>query len=639
MDNYGTQVRRLVLGLNKISGNHHEVERALVMLCLRQNGVNSVRNKAVSKFIAGVPNGIVESVGKLCASLNLKVDENLIVDVFEHFIPTIEKRENGTVFTPLTVKNLIISEAFEMKGELSKGATICDPACGSGSFLVTLAATLHKRQKYSYSHIFQKMLFGVELLPYNVFRAKILLSLAAIIDGEDLPEFHFNLAVGNALALDWKHVFPHLRDTGGFDFVIGNPPYVRSKNMSRSVRQSLRKWKTAGVGNPDLYIPFFELGIDSLRAGGILGYITTNSYLHSLNGRAIREYLSTHSYRMKVYNFEANQMFDQVMSYTCVTMIGKEVSPNIEYTELKGVEDFARAPRTVIPYAELSDKTGWMLAPKDILYNLRKIESKGVPLGKAYPIRNGIATLNNDLYIFRPSAINGSYYTREYQGKQYSIEKDICREIIKPNILRTDSDLQTCMQAIIFPYREESGKYHLLPEAELSAKYPRAYSFLKKYRSILALRDKGHKTYPAWYAFGRTQGFNVTGKKLLIPYMAGEPVAIECHDPNLLFYCGYAILISDDTELKLVKKIIKSKIFWYYIKNSSKHYSNGYMSFAKSYIERFSIPSLSAGQRKAILNSNGQESVDRILQQAYSLKLPSIKNKSPRQPKLSECLK
>lgn len=634
MNNYGTQVRRLILGLNKLSGNPREIEKALVMLCLRQNGVNSVRNKAVSEFVNGVSHGLAASLKKLCASLSLKVDENLIVDVFEHFIPTNEKRENGTVFTPLTVKNLIISEAFGMKGGLSKNMTICDPACGSGSFLVTLASTLHKRQKYSYNHIFQKMLFGVELLPYNVYRAKILLSLAAIIDGEDLLEFDFNLAVGNALDLDWKHVFPHLRNTAGFDFVIGNPPYVRSKNMSRCVRQSLRKWKTAGVGNPDLYIPFFELGMESLRPGGILGYITTNSYLHSLNGRAIREYLSTHRYRMKVYNFEANQMFDQVMSYTCVTMIEKEVSPNIEYTELSGTEDSARAPRTIIPYADLSDKTGWMLAPKDILCNLRKIESKGVPLGKAYPIRNGIATLNNDLYIFRPRAINGVYYTRDYQGKQYSIEKGICREIVKPNILRTDSDLQTCMQAIIFPYREENGKYKLLPEAELRTKYPRAYSFLKKYKSTLALRDKGHKTYPAWYAFGRTQGFNVTGKKLLIPYMAGEPVAIECHDPNLLFYCGYAILISDDTELKLVKKIIKSKIFWYYIENSSKHYSNGYMSFAKSYIERFSIPPLTGSQRQAILNSSGRGLIDKILQQAFALKLPSIKNKSPRQSKL-----
>lgn len=136
-------------------------------------------------------------------------------------------------------------------------------------------------------------------------------------------------------------------------------------------------------------------------------------------------------------------------------------------------------------------------------------------------------------------------------------------DVAKPNIMRSEIDLVRKGEKAIFPY--ENGA--VIPEKKMQSEYPYTYGFLKEYKDKLNSRDKGKTdNYPAWYAYGRTQGMNNVGLKVLVPYMADRGVAIISEKEDLLFYCGYAVFAKDERTLLLLKYFIESDVFWFYIR-------------------------------------------------------------------------
>ena len=103
---------------------------------------------------------------------------------------------------------------------------------------------------------------------------------------------------------------------------------------------------------------------------------------------------------------------------------------------------------------------------------------------------------------------------------EFPIEREICRDIIKPNILHTEEEIPDIIEKVIFPYDENNN---IMVEAVFMSKYPEAYKYLSLNKMKLAQRDKGEKNYEAWYAFGRSQATCDRGRKLLFPYMTDHP--------------------------------------------------------------------------------------------------------------------
>ena len=111
-------------------------------------------------------------------------------------------------------------------------------------------------------------------------------------------------------------------------------------------------------------------------------------------------------------------------------------------------------------------------------------------------------------------------------GKNYKIEKSICIKIAKPNVLKNEEDLAKNKEVAIFPYIVDGNKTSVIEESYFKYAFPNAYQILLDNKSALQERGKGNGKYEAWYAYGRTQGMNNFGKKLLIPYISGSPIAI-----------------------------------------------------------------------------------------------------------------
>ena len=260
----------------------------------------------------------------------------------------------------------------------------------------------------------------------------------------------------------------------------------------------------------------------------------------------------------------------------------------------------------------------WRMRKSSVDLVIDRLENAGTPLSK-WKIRNGLATLKNDLFFFVPSGEDSQYYYRTYKGRDFAIEKGICIPIVKPNTIKTELDLSNNSEVAIFPYERQSGSISVIDEAQLKIQFPKTLDFLSAHRAILEARDKGHGDYPAWYAYGRTQGMNNFGKKLLIPYIAGEPTAVLSLDESLLFYCGYALFSDSEEELRIIKAFLKSDAFWYYIFHTSKPYSKGYMALAKNYIVHFSIPKLSEEEKAYILSTPPRSEINDFIWRKYNI--------------------
>ena len=137
--------------------------------------------------------------------------------------------------------------------------------------------------------------------------------------------------------------------------------------------------------------------------------------------------------------------------------------------------------------------------------------------------------------------------------------------------------------------------------------YPHTYAYLLIHKTQLLNRDKGKssKKY-LWYEFGRTQALADYGEKILFPYMSSQAYFVYSEQKDLLFYAGYAIFLNNTSkrEIELLKIILKSKVFWYYIKNSSKPYSGNFYALAKNYVKDFGICELTKEEENFLLESD-----------------------------------
>lgn len=539
-----------------------------------------------------------------------------VITIFELAIPEAERTANGAVYTPSYIRNYIVGQVLHSSARPLDVCLCADISCGCGAFLYTLAESIHERTQLPFVKIYHH-LFGVDISEMSITRAKILLSLVALIHGEYIIEEDFNLFTGNSLTFGFMHL-PTVYENGGFDIVVGNPPYVRSKHIDLATKQLLPRWQTSRIGNADLYIPFFEIGMSVLREDGILGYIAVNTFFKSVNARALRRYFHENQVSLSIIDFGEQLVFKKKLAYTCLAFLSKAQRDSLLYTkaELADVQAQKNFVYSRINYNILDDHRGWNLNHSEVLNNIRLIENAGEALGNLYVIKNGIATLANDVFIFRPTRSDGFFYYHIRNGHEYPIEKGICRDIIKPNILKSEEEIAEKEEKIITPYDDNSN---IIAEDFFISNYPQAYAYLQSCREVLDARDKGEGDYGAWYAFGRTQAIADSGKKLLFPYMSDQPHFVYMPQKDMMIYCGYAIYGESETELLFLKRVLESSVFDYYMRHTSKPYSTGYYSYAKNYVKSFGIYPFSEEQKRHLLSLTSKEEVDKYLREIYKV--------------------
>ncbi|MDQ8006385.1 MAG: N-6 DNA methylase [Pedobacter sp.] len=602
--------------INQFSEDETSLNKIIVSAFIKANTLK-VRNNTLIKSLTISDNSPLSQY----TQLDVKLTFDDLIEAFELAIPKNEQVINGAIYTPNYIKIFIIENSFSKIEKPHQDALVADIACGCGAFLYTVSKKLKLETNKTYYQIFSENIFGLDISKSSIRRTEILLSLLALANDEDRKEFKFNLHCGDALSFDWFKNETRIKANNGFDLIIGNPPYVRAKNIDIASKLLLSNWTVTKSGNPDLYIPFFEIGLTQLNDSGVLGYITVNSFYKSVNARQLRKYLQEKEYDLSIIDFGHEKLFGKKSAYTCICLISKKQSTTVSFKKESsstltpnGLKSFNK-----IPYQDLDSHKGWLLNDNAIIENIKRIESAGKPLGEKYKIRNGIATLSNNIYIFKPVSETEEHFILEQNGKKYEIEKGICRDIIKPNILKHEHEIEAVKEKLIYPYTNGISPLTLMNEKYLKNNFPKTYKYLSDNKKTLLSRDKGNGDYGAWYAFGRTQALSDKGYKLLFPYMTKNPHFVFTDQKDMLIYCGYAIFNESHQELKILKRILESKVFEYYMENTSKPYSGGFFSYAKNYVKNFGICELNEQDRYFLSNGATKEEVDKFLIEKYEI--------------------
>ncbi|MFT4249939.1 MAG: Eco57I restriction-modification methylase domain-containing protein [Candidatus Woesearchaeota archaeon] len=282
-------------------------------------------------------------------------------------IPSLSKKGESTVAGLIKEYSSNIEELEQR----FKSIKILDPACGSGAFLLKATDVLldvfkgihafkHETGKYSAKRglkkksniqgqitlgkwneedeareIIKNSIFGVDVNRESIEVTKLSLFLKMARRNRKLSNLSDNIKQGNSLvddkeidsslAFDWHYEFPSVMKNGGFDVVLGNPPYVSAMELKKSVSDEqynfLKKNYITAKGTVDLYIYFFEKGLSLLKEEGILSYITPNRYLSASYGKALRKLLIEESQIVRLIDYSDKSVFPDASTYPVISFI------------------------------------------------------------------------------------------------------------------------------------------------------------------------------------------------------------------------------------------------------------------------------------------------------------------------------
>ncbi|WP_425222206.1 Eco57I restriction-modification methylase domain-containing protein [Pseudomonas sp.] len=239
------------------------------------------------------------------------------------------------------------------------GVTICDPACGSGAFLNQALNFLIKEHRYIdelesallgggivfqnvETTILENNIFGVDINEESVELAKLSLWLRTAQPRRKLNDLSNNIKCGNSLvkckslagekAFDWESEFPAVFDKGGFDIVIGNPPYVFTRDkISEAEKGYYSANYLSAVYQVNTYLLFIEKTVHLLKNSGIYGLIVPNAWLMVYSGSGLRKFLLDTSKLNQIISLEGYS-FEGVNVETVILLAEKEFVEKNEFS-------------------------------------------------------------------------------------------------------------------------------------------------------------------------------------------------------------------------------------------------------------------------------------------------------------------
>ena len=482
------------------------------------------------------------------------------------------QKQRGVVYTPPGTVGLILDQVLPAGGDGLAAAAVGDPACGDGAFLSAVAGRMLARLPRAEALAALRRLAGYDIDREAIARCRARLDAAlagyyagARIDWDLRERSVFDRAAFRA-------------DQGRFTHIVGNPPYVRVQHLERAGRERIAgQWRVIR-GATDLYLVFFELGLELLGSGGMLGYITPSGWLRADAGAELRRMLSESHRVRRIIDFGEHQVFDAVTTYTAITVIQKDAAPaDIPVAKYDGA-GFYDAGVIVMERGamERSNPGGpWGAATGAERERMRELRARGPRLGDIADIHVGIQTLADGVFILPADATDAA-----------GLEPGILRPVVKASVMQGGRD--PVRRVVIFPY-DDRGR--LLHEGRVAAEAPAAYRWLAAHRERLLNRDKGRFDPARWYAFGRqvsiTSGF---GDKILTSGMNRRPNFQRCSDPAATFYSGYCVKPKGGVNLMRLLEALNSDDMEFFIGQTSRPYQGGWMSYAKSFIKDFPAP-------------------------------------------------
>ena len=552
-------------------------------------------------------------------------------------------------------------------GKSGQPLRVLDMACGSGSFLLGAYQCLldhclkwylenhpekHKeavyfdgRRKFWRLTITEKKrllithIFGVDIDLQAVEVSKLSL-LLKVLEGETdetvgqsrqlfheraLPNLSNNIKCGNSLIgpdyfsgrlipdpdemkrvnpFDWQREFPEAMKAGGFDCVIGNPPYVRIQTMKEWAPLEVEIYKqlfyAASTGNYDIYVIFVEKGLNLLNATGELGFILPHKFFNSKYGEALRGSLSKGKHLSQIVHFGDQQVFDGATTYTCLLFLDKAGINECMFTkvdDLTAWHSYGQASEGTISAANVSS-TGWNFIVGKGVALFERLNKMPVKLKEVASIFVGLQTSADKIYILKDSEFKkGKYVTVEDRnGTKWTLEREVLRPFINDVSLST-FERPVSNHWLIFPYKVEKMKATLLTASEMIEFFPKTWQYLKENSDLLRNRESGKADTNEWYGYIYRKNLSLFDDPKLIVQVISL-FGKYAYDSSGIYFTGggngpyYGIRWLDSDNLHSIhylQALLCSRISDFYLHRVSSPFRGGYWSYGKRFIEQIPI--------------------------------------------------
>lgn len=544
---------------------------------------------------------IVENtVGKLCAE---KKQQLGIVEE-EYFS---DKRRQAT-----TKRSLI--EKLDAYREWLLGITICDPACGSGAFLNAALQFLMSEHKLIdemqakvtgesiifpnvENAILENNLFGVDINEESAEIAKLSLWLRTAQPHRKLSSLNENIKCGNSLisnpeiagskAFDWKAEFPKVFENGGFDVVIGNPPYVHLENIV-DVSQSLEKCNYLTFNKRgDLYCLFVEKAFNIAKESAYISYIMPNKWMQAGYGYELRKFFLTKRVK-QIIDFGDLQIFEGATTYPCIFVAqNDEPSENINISVLDKIcsNDFNQNVLQNVELFDFSDFSteSWVISSKKEKLLLDKLNSNNKKLSEVIDnAYRGVLSGLSEAFL-----ISKDVYDRLVDEDINS--KDIIHPFIQGRDIQPYNTPVVSNYLILFEKGYTKSRWNVQSEEEGWNYIFQSYPAIAKWLEPFA--EKGRKRTDKgdfWWELRACDYYDrFENNKIIYQVFQVKPCFV--FDDKGLF-CNNSVWFIPSNDKGLLA-VLNSKIGWWLITKSCSKIQSGYQLIWK-YFSNIPIPDL-----------------------------------------------
>ncbi len=538
------------------------------------------------------------------------------------------RKEQGIYYTPSYIVDYIIKNTL---GEYIKTHTpeeirrvrILDPACGSGSFLIRAykelenywlhnsdfaQTTLDSEEFYSKKvEILKNNIFGVDLDPKAVEIAQLNLLLQISERKQRLPLLQNNIKVGNSLiddpsisdkAFKWEEQFPEIMKEGGFDIVIGNPPYVRIQEINEKEIKFLSERTKISEGYLDTYMLFTELAIKNLKEDGLFSFIMPLKFQTSNYGKGLRRLFLSSGQIIKIIDFGDLPVFESATTYSGIIVFKKSSKKGDSFRVYKVIDmnsarnGLVESSKTITVNQKSISEESWVFSNEDetnLILKMNKIQNKLMDISEK--IFQGLITSADSVFILRNK--DGKYFS-ESLGEYIDLEPEMLKNIIKGFEIKRYMILNS-ERLLLFPYQKnEKDNYELIPESTLKRYYPLTFSYLVKNKEVLSKRTDVVNNSIIWYSLSRPQNLEEFEKvKILTPFNAFSNSFTIDFQGKWFFTAGvaggYGLKLKDNVPIKYVIGILNSKLMEFYIKHTSTYLRGKYYSYEHRFIKNIPI--------------------------------------------------
>lgn len=574
--------------------------------------------KYITKYI------VENTVGKLCtdkkAALDLNDDDYQQEVIFNK--DGTKKRKSAK---QITTEEQALARLNAYRDWLLQ-ITICDPACGSGAFLNEALNFLIAEHEYiveletklfgqglAYpdieNSILEHNLFGVDINEESVEIAKLSLWLRTAQPHRKLNDLNNNIQCGNSLiddvsvagdkAFDWQSAFPQVFANGGFDVVIGNPPYLRIQGLQDAYPEMVSyydKQFQSASGNYDIYVLFIERALELINQSGQVSFILPHKFLISEFGEGLRKLLSQDKLVSSLLHFEEHLVFE-VTTYTCILTLDKKPKEDLQFKFINPQKIQEPFEWTNLSYDNLThDK--WNLLSDTEINLFAKLHQQPLTAKDVFSkIFVGLQTSADKIFL-----IEGSVKGNMVHGYSQSLDCEVEIEtgIVKPLLKGQDVSRYAGLDNqyyVVFPYMiNDDGKAVPMEEDYIKSNFSNGYNYLKNNEVELRGREKGRFNQKnEWYLFGRKQGINeVEQIKIITP-----EISLGCNmslDDGSMYHntkC-YSFILNSPSKLaySFYLSVLNSKIMWFFLSNTGYVLRGGYFTFKTKYLYPFPLPEL-----------------------------------------------